>query len=267
MANTKIMKLSRELRQVVKLLEEVDAEAHDAARDSFPSDYSPLYNFDQAMLVRGINTLKSVRILVEAGHWEMANALLRQLLELVANIEYLSNMLDRDDAALQYVRYGLLQKVQQQALTLEYNENSGRSIDTTRLAELQSALSGSAFDEFKATTKDGSLKFVASWCRRNMTELCEASSNPLRMHQYKLLYSPWSEQVHATPGALIDAIMRTSGPGWEQAVMETDETQIHEAVSMAVTLFVELRGFLPAIQAPDPTAVSSWMERVKPKSA
>lgn len=266
-ANVRIVKPSAALKTVVRLLDEIDDEAHDAVRRSFPTEYSPLYNFDQGVLVRGINTLKSVRLLVENGHWEMAHSLLRQLLELLANIEFLFTMQDRSKATLQYMKFGLLQKITEQILSLQYDEAAGRPIDQERLAKLEAYREGSTFDEFKAKTKDGSLKFVTSWCRRNMKELCEASDSPLRVSQYELLYSPWSEQVHAAPGALIDSMMRNVGTGWQELVIEEDEVRIHEAVSMAISLFLELRRFLPAIDAPDPDKAHDWLERAKPKKA
>lgn len=256
---------SKDLQAVVLLLEEAYEEAQTAVRQSFPIDYAPLFDFDQAVLVRGINTLKSVQILVENGHWEMAHLLLRQLLELVANIELLSGMPDRSVAALQFVKYGLLQKTTEQILTLKYEEKTGRPIDTLRLAELEAFRSGDSFDEFKTKTKDGSLRFVDHWSRRKMKAMCEASTNPIRMSQYELLYSPWSEQVHSAPGALIDSMMRKPEPGWEQLVMDNDEVRIHETVGMALYLFVELRQYLPNIQPLDPKVASDWFERAKPK--
>lgn len=256
---------SKDLQAVVQLLEEVYEEAQEAARRSFPNDYSPLYNFDQGVLVRGINTLKSVHILVENGHWEMAHSLLRQLLELVANMEFLNSMPDRSAATLQYVKYGLLQKTTEQILTMKYEEKTGRAVDTSRLAKLEAFRSGPSFDAFKANTKDGSLKFVDSWCRKNMKALCEESTNSMRMSQYELLYSPWSEQVHGAPGALIDSMMQKPEPGWEQLVMDNDEVRIQETVGMSISLFAELRQYLPHIESLNPSTAYDWLERAKPK--
>lgn len=98
-----------------------------------------------------------------------------------------------------------------------------------------------------------------------MKALCEASASKLRLSQYELLYSPWSEQVHAAPGALIDSMFRNQGTDWQKLVIEEDEVRIHDAVSMAITLFLELRRFLPAIDAPDPEKANDWLERAKPK--
>lgn len=266
-SDVRIVRPSVALKAVVRLLDEIDDEAHDAVRHSFPTVHSPMFNFDQGVLARGINTLKSVRLLVENGHWEMAHSLLRQLLELLANIEFLYKMPDRSEATLQYVRYGLLQKITEQIRTLHYEDATGRPIDQERLANLEAFRLGSAFDEFKANTKDGSLKFVSSWCRKNMKDLCEASENPLRISQYELLYSPWSEQVHAAPGALIDSMFRNKGPRWQELVIEEDEVRIHEAVSMAISLFLELRRFLPNIVVPDADKVHEWLERAKPYQA
>jgi hypothetical protein len=264
-SDVRIVQPSAALKAVVRLLDEINDEAHDAARRSFPTEKSPLFDFDQGVLARGINTLKSVRLLVENGHWEMAHSLLRQLLELLANMEFLFKMEDRNEATLQYVRYGLLQKTTEQVLTMKYDEATGRLIDHHRLAKLEALRQGATFYEFKANTKDGSLKFVSSWCRKNMKELCEASDSPLRMSQYDLLYSPWSEQVHAAPGALIASMFRNQSADWQDLVIEEDEVRIHEAVSMAISLFLELRRFLPAIDSPDPDKAYEWIQRAKPR--
>ena len=64
--------------------------------------------FDAGMLSRGSNALKSVRLLCEQAHWEFAAGVVRQLFELVLNMEYLGTLPDRDAAIFRYAKYGLL---------------------------------------------------------------------------------------------------------------------------------------------------------------
>src|SRR6266566_2805132 len=94
----------------------------------------PLVRFDVAMLQRGINALKAVRLLTEHGHWEFAAAATRQLYELVVNMEYLGEQPDRDEAAFRYAKFGLLQTVQAEHRTALYNEKTGRPVEEQRLA-------------------------------------------------------------------------------------------------------------------------------------
>lgn len=255
-----VMDSSSETKRVIAVLEDIDDEAHDAARRSWPAAPSHAYDFDAAILARGINALKGIRALVELGHWELAQGVLRQLFELVVNIEYLHHQPDRAEAMRRYVKFGVLEKLEARRDEMAYDKDAGHPVDLVKLEALEKYLAGSEFDEFR--NKKGG--FVGSWASRKIWEMCEASPREMRRHQYKLLYSAWSEHAHATPGALVDTILRASGPGWMEQVMADDEAHIQESVRMAVALFVELRMHLPAIDPVDGDVAWDWLERVKP---
>jgi hypothetical protein len=55
-----------------------------------------------------------------------------------------------------------------------------------------------------------SIRMECSWVLAGFSTHATSGSN-LRLSQYELLYSPWSEQVHAAPGALIDSCSGTGG--------------------------------------------------------
>lgn len=247
-------------KAMIAVLGDIDDEAHDAARRSWPDFPSREYDFDKAILERAINALKGVRILVEHGHWELAQGVLRQLFELVINIEYLNYQPDRREAMRKYVHFGVLEKIQARRDEMKYNEQAGHQVDSDRLAALEKYLAGSEFDEFR--NKKGG--FITSWASRKTKELCELSKMGLRMHQYDLLYSAWSEHAHATPGALVDSILRTSNPGWVEEMIANDEANIQECIRMVVSLFVELRMYLPSIDSLHLDLINDWFDRVLP---
>lgn len=255
-----VMDSSAETKRMIAVLEDIDDEAHDAARHSWPEEPSREYDFDSAILVRGINALKGINVLVGLGHWELAQGVLRQLFELIVNIEYLNKQPDRAEAMWRYTKFGVLEKLTARREEMKYNRDAGHPVDLARLEALEKYLAGPSFDEFK--DKNGG--FVKYWSRKNVKTLCEESSFDMRMNQYRLLYSAWSEHAHATPGALVDAILRTSGPGWMEEVMASDEAQIAECVRMAVALFVNLRMYLPSIRMIDPEVADGWFQRVLP---
>jgi len=91
-----------------------------------PEDESErqLVTFDAAMLVRGTNALKAVRLLCEQAHWEFAAGILRQLFEQVINMEHLADQPDRDAAIFRYAKFGLYQKVLHQHLNLLYDQKT-----------------------------------------------------------------------------------------------------------------------------------------------
>ena len=258
---------SKHNKSLVRLLQTIDEQAHIAVNDSFPSGHDQLFDFDSKVFERGINTLKSVNLLLDNGHWEMAQPLLRQLLELIANIEFLNKAADRNAEAFKFVKFGILQEAQKSISNMVYDKNVGRTIDDAKLQQIETLVHSDNFIEFRANTQNGSIKFVKSWCRRNMADLCQASANPLRIHQYKLLYSPWSEQVHAAPAALVTNLFLTKGDNWMERVVAEDDVRIHEAFSMAVTLFLELWQILPKIKSPAPGLTNHWLTKLNPPPA
>jgi hypothetical protein len=164
------------LKSLFALLHDVITSADRALLGTENAD-QPLVRFDVAMLQRGINTLKAVRLLTEHGHWEFAASATRQLYELVVNMEYLATEADREEATLLYAKFGLLQAVQAQHREVIYNQSTGRPIDEQRLAVLESMLEHT-FPEFRDERRDGSVKGPgtgaekarASWprCRRTV---------------------------------------------------------------------------------------------------
>jgi Family of unknown function (DUF5677) len=218
-----------------------------------------LFIFDAAVLVRACNALKSVRLLCEQAHWEFAAGIVRQLFELVLNIEHLAGQPDRHEAIFRYAKYGLMQEVEHQRLALLYDQRTGRPIDEQRLASLTQMLE-QTFPEFRRIDGEGKLHRRPSWSGHTARYLAEASSHRLREDQYHLLFAAWSEQVHGAPAAVIENMFAHDVPVDE--VVAKDDARIAETVTMAITLFLELWMLLPHVPQVDARQRLEWTTAV-----
>jgi len=52
------------------------------------------------------------------------------------------------------------------------------------------------------------------------------SASPLRRDQYNLMFRSWSEQAHATPGALLSGMFPRAGVDWEKEVVAEDDARV-----------------------------------------
>ncbi len=214
-----------------------------------------LIRFEAAMLIRGSNALKATRLLCKEAFWEFAVGCVRQLFELVLDAEHVARQPDRLAAITLHAKYGLLQMVRAQAADLRYDESTGRVIDSQRLAVLDSMLERS-FPEFRHVSASGHVTWDKRWSRQDARRLAELSTHRLRKSQYELLYSSWSEQIHAAPGALVDDLFRREID--VEKIVDDDVTRSAEVLSMGVTLFIELATLLPHLPPLDPSLVLEW---------
>ncbi|MFD6294041.1 DUF5677 domain-containing protein [Streptomyces sp. NPDC060235] len=247
------------LSPFLKLLGEIATAAEQAIQStSDPSD--ELVRFDIEILLRGANSVKATRTLLEQGHWEHAVGVTRQLFELLVNMEYLGAMADRREGTLLFVRFGMLQMLLAQQRRTAYEREKGHASDAQLAAMVEQHLA-TDFTDFRADTKNGSVRWVSSWCRRTTSALADASDDPMRPHQYNLLYRVWSEQAHAAPGALIVDLFREADQGWvEQAITENDRSSI-DTITFTVMFFLRLWLELPHVQV-SRERVASWLSRL-----
>ncbi|WP_031142191.1 DUF5677 domain-containing protein [Streptomyces xanthophaeus] len=243
-----------------KLLGEIAVAAEQTAQ-STPNAADQLVRFDIEILMRGANSMKAVRTLLEQGHWEPAVGVTRQLFELLVNMEYLSAMEDRGEGTLLFARFGLLQMLLAQQRKAAYQQEKGHSVDAQLVAMVDRHLAND-FSDFQGKPKaDGSVRWVPSWCRKDTAELAKLSSDPMRAHQYNILFRLWSEQAHAAPGALIANMFRGTEEAWvEQAVTENDQSSV-EAVLFAAMFFLRLWLELPNVPA-SPGRVARWLREL-----
>ncbi|MFB7111739.1 DUF5677 domain-containing protein [Streptomyces sp. NPDC056291] len=249
----------RSLKPLLELFHDVTVSAEKTIA-STPHSGDLRVRFDVEILMRGSNSVKAVRALLERGFWEHAVGVVRQLFELLVNMEYLAKQESRDDAALLFARFGMLQMILARLRRMAYEEEKGRPVDAELRADLEQHLQNE-FTDFRANSRDGSVKWVSSWCRRTTSNLAEASSNPMRKHHYNVLYRVWSEEAHAAPGALIANMFRDAEDGWlEQAVAE-NEKRSRDAGACAIMFFLALWTQLPHVDK-SAEQIHGWLQRL-----
>jgi hypothetical protein len=245
------------LKPLFRLSKEVAGFAnHELSVASCPTDVleKRLFRFDAAVLERGVNALKSVVLLCGEAHWESASGILRQLFEIVVNMEYLGDLPDREEAIFRYQKYGLKQRVEFQRNYLLYGQRTGRAVDPERVRALERMLDEMSRD-FSRTGADGKPSNRSSWKRHKVAYLAQRSVNPMRKHQYDILFWTWSEQMHGAPTTLIDSVLGDASA--EKSAMK-DDLQIVQTLTMAITLFLELWMVLPNAPKIDPEKVERW---------
>jgi hypothetical protein len=174
-------------------------------------------------------------------------------------MEHLRAQPDRDAAIFRYAKFGLYQTVLHEHLQLLYDQKTGRTIDTERLATLGRMLD-QTFPEFRRVDEKGKLHVAPSWSGHSARYLAEQSKRRLRADQYELMFAAWSEQAHATPAALMDSIFPAARP--VDDVVATDHARITETLTMAVTLFLELWMLLPNVPQADSVQLLGWTNRM-----
>ncbi|MFD5374320.1 hypothetical protein ACFWJE_07865 [Streptomyces griseoincarnatus] len=85
------------------------------------------------------------------------------LFELLVTMEYLGAMADRRQGTLLFARFGMLQMLLAQQRRAAYERDKGHPLDAELAAMVEHHLTND-FTDFRANTKDGSVKWVSSWC-------------------------------------------------------------------------------------------------------
>ena len=215
----------------------------------------PAFRFDAAVLTRGANTLRSIRLLLEGSFWELASAGARQLFELLVNMEYLASQPDREVASFRYAKFGLMQAASQQLGQLEYIARTGREVNLERKRRIEEMLDKSFSD-----LKNSSGGWVPSWSGKNVRQLAEASPFGLRTDQYQLLFSAWSEQAHASPGALLDGIFLRVGNEAKDQIAADEDREVIEVAGISITMFLQLWWALSDVPALDKGLAADWLD-------
>jgi len=249
------------LKPIFKTLDLVSATGDKAVLETKDADRD-LVRFDINIFLRAINSVKSMRILLAQGHWEVAAAPVRQIFELVVNAEYVNAQPDREEAALRYMKFGLLQLVRGQQAALRYAAKTGRDVDEQRKLSLDAHVE-KTYPEFRGPKKG----WLPSWSGKSTKQLAELSPQPTRVDQYELLFTAWSEQVHASPGALLDTFFAQATEGWIEEAIASDDLHIAETASIGVVLFIDLWTTLPALRPIELDAARNWTETLMTESA
>ncbi|MER6531290.1 DUF5677 domain-containing protein [Streptomyces sp. NPDC001508] len=231
---------------------------------------------DSYVLARGINGVKSARLLISAGHWEHATALARQLFELLVNMEHFGSFGDRVEAQKLYTGFGLLQFFLAEFRRIEFEKGRGRPGGSPWELSVKDYLENHCA-EFKLPPRaDGVVRWRSSWSGKTIRALAESSPDPMRVPQYELLFSAWSEQTHATPGVfandlflqyeeevIAEALAEIEGipPEFIPPIGGAARREV-QTLSMATVLFMQLWQQLPNVNQPG-SRWPDWLERIK----
>ncbi len=247
---------------LLTVLDEITAEAQGALLSTPIPDAPELelrFRFEAAILNRACNALRASKLLCEQTHWEIAFAAVRQLFELLVNFEEASRR-GANEAIPVFVRFGLLQRLLAEKASLVYARDTKRPFDGHRLTRIERVLSGD-FQDFRVTDAKGKSSWAKSWTRMGTGDLASRSPVKLRGRQYELLYPAWSEQAHGTPGALVDEILGTNEDPDRRDLSE--EVHVAETLTMALTLFIELRARLEILPSASPAKLAEWTQAMQ----
>lgn len=232
-------------------------EHHETAVDPDDAAHIVLWK----IVERAHNAAKAVIVLCEHRWWEFADGLVRQLYELLLDVEELRQSEDREAAAKRWLRFGALQYMLGLAAQRKYDADTGRMPPDAaeKIATFRAGLP-SLFPEFVrysrtgkvSLSEDGDVNFVGSWHRKSVREQARNSEDDIRLHQYELLYRSASDQVHGTPGALIhglrvDVVEGGNGPSigiqpWlsPDEMVDNDTFAIRQTLSMTFAFFATI---------------------------
>ena len=210
--------------------------------------------FEIGVANRANSALKATRLLCEQGHWEFAAAVVRQLFELLLSIEHIGRLPDRRAAVFRYAKFGLLETIQARLAEAAYDEKTGRPVDSEYVAMLH-ALRDRGFSDFKVGP--GGKKWSRTWSGLSARDLADRSESTIRRDQYEILFRVWSQQTHATPGAMLAEVLPTDVD--IDAIVRDDDVRIVETCSVAIGMFIDLWSELPHLPKLDPAKSANWL--------
>ena len=198
-----------------------------------------------AITTRAYNILKCTELLLENSHWEDAAILTRSLFELLLNIEEIMGEPEQSEKkAKRYFRFGYLQECLHMKANADYEIMRGTyKGDTEALKKLEATLPD-AFPDFldknrgKNKTKRN---WARTWCGKTVRHLAESSKNPIRIHQYKIMYSFTSNLIHSNAMALSGS--STFGTPYEmtqQNIIDRDKQKIGEYIILIISFVGEI---------------------------
>ena len=212
-----------------------------------------------AVSQRVLTIVQGSRLLLEEGHWELASAAVRQLFELLVNIEHLLDESDPETAWESYRRYGEAQALQASLRKLNYAVSAGFKDSHGEVANLSKALADARFDEFrhpKGHIRD-------SWTGRTVEKLAHDSRVPWRAEQYRYYFRTWSEQAHATPSSFVSnfsARAQTTGLDHELAMFAREAEQL---ITMLISISADLTSALGIFASAQAKTARRWQNHLR----
>jgi len=206
-------------------------------RTDIPEPQTALGIVKFASVIRAFNLYRSINVLLETDHWEDAAVLSRSMFELLLNLEEIVRDKESgEDKAKKYLRFQELQKYLHQIRLIDYEVQTGRRSkeQVSNLTEREK-MTKSIFTEFLSKrTKSG---WVKSWCGKNVYKLANDSASPMRIPQYKIIYSFFSDFSHSSPYSVMTTMtLGNTSEETEQLFQRRNENAEKRHMTLVFTL-------------------------------
>jgi len=202
-----------------------------------------------ALAVRSWNIFRSIKVLLETSHWEDALILTRSLFELLLNTEEVHReKLAAEEKARRFLLYNELQRYHEARADRQYMIDTGRLAKGDDILRRLDSAAENLFAIFRRKNRKGQPHWMAYWCGKNVYELAQQSRNPIRVGQYRVLYSYASSFAHSSPQSVMST--HAQGKDWEEiekAWAATEEQQTQAALSYSVVFLLETLFYVGAV--------------------
>ena len=204
-------------------------------RTDIPGPQTALAIVKFASVIRAFNLYKSINLLLETDHWEDAAILSRSMFELLLNLEEIVKDKEvAEDKAKKYLRFRELQKCLHQINLKDYEAQTGRRSkeQVSKLTELEK-ITKSIFAEFSKRRRS---EWERSWCGKNVYELANDSASPMRIPQYKIIYSLFSDFSHSSPHSVMTTMALEITPEETEQLVQSCKNTEKKHMSLVLTI-------------------------------
>jgi len=194
-----------------------------------------------ATIIRAYNIYISINILLKTDHWEEAAIIARTLFELVLNLEEVIREKEKSESnARKFLRFSCLQESLHLLRNVEYEIANNKCSDERKgLAKDLEGLTSELFAEFQINNN-----YLRYWCGKSVYKLAAESSNPLRISQYKIIYSYCSDLIHGSPFSVMTTWVPLDKKMSELENIEnknkSEEKNILEIIMLSTTWLTEV---------------------------
>lgn len=205
-------------------------------RTDIPAHQTALEIVKFASVTRAFNLYRSINVLLETDHWEDAAVLSRSMFELLLNLEHIVRSKESaEDKVKKYLRFQELQKYLHQISLIDYEVQTGRCSkeQVSKLTELKK-MTKSIFTEFLSKRKG--LEWETSWCGKSVYKLANDSANPIRIPQYKIIYSLFSDFSHSSPYSVMTTMALGNTPEETEQLFQSCENSEKRHMTLVLTL-------------------------------
>jgi hypothetical protein len=125
---------------------------------------SALQHLQLKFFDRAFNLVKGIMILMEQSHWELAAPLVRQIFEMILNLEEMKRRNDPNEAAGRFSRFAALQEMRHRLANLQHDIAMGRDGEAIQERfDSGQKLAVATFPEFRRQYRRGA-RWAESWC-------------------------------------------------------------------------------------------------------